>query len=69
MNKNPRFLRSRSTGNQTVLQPIVNLWILRILIRLGAHREFVKKDHFADLSPKYSDLGDGQLPCTLEVAG
>ncbi len=48
MNKNPRFLRSRSTGNQTVLQPIVNLWILRILIRLGAHREFVRKDHFAD---------------------
>ena len=42
-------LRSRNTSNTvTKLDPIIHLWLLRILVPLGGHREFARAHGFND---------------------
>lgn len=38
--------RSRYTANAVAPDPIILLWLLRILVPLGAHREFLRPDGF-----------------------
>lgn len=40
--------RSRKTGKTAELDPIVRLWLLRILVPLGAHREFLHARGFSN---------------------
>lgn len=40
--------RSRPASNSTDIEPIVHLWLLRILVRLSGHRHFVHRESFED---------------------
>ena len=40
--------RARYTGNAIDTDPIIRLWLLRILVALGGHRAFMRSDGFND---------------------
>jgi len=60
--------RARYPGNAIDTDPVIRLWLLRILIALGGHREFVRSHGFNnDALAEILGLGHWmiRLPMTL----